>query len=86
LDHLAENGEYTPYNEGGKETILESREISMTHDELMAQLGPAFEKITAAGFVLVPKSWRDDVFNHLEDCEHKRRMTRPPGDASWATT
>lgn len=35
------------------------REIAMTHDELVESLGDAYAKIIDAGFVLVPRWWRE---------------------------
>lgn len=71
LDHLAESG-LVPWNEGGKESFLASRGMTMSHDELVSEIGAAaYQKITEAGFVLVPKRWKDDVFKHLKQCGPK---------------
>ena len=53
----------TTWNEGGREDVLSKRGLTMTHDELEAQLGTASTAlIAAAGFVLVPRQWREDGF------------------------
>jgi len=51
---------YLPYTEGGMEEILSKRNITMSHDDLKEKLGDVYQTITDAGFVLVPKSLRDD--------------------------
>jgi len=48
-----------PWNQGGKESFLGASGMSMTHDELAAELGPAYQQIQDAGFVLVPKIIRE---------------------------
>jgi hypothetical protein len=48
---------------GGMQEVLAAIDITMTHDDLVAALGPAvFKTITDAGFVLVPREWRERVF------------------------
>lgn len=55
-----------PWNEGGKEDCLEVGQITMTHDDLVLALGPlAAKTIEDAGFVLVPRKWRAEVFAAL---------------------
>lgn len=55
-----------PWNEGGKEDCLQRGNITMSHDDLLAQLPTgAADIIAAAGFVLVPKQWREEVFEAL---------------------
>lgn len=55
------------YHEGGKEVILGNMNITMSHDELVKELGDAYKKITDAGFVMMPKKWREDVMNFLSN-------------------
>jgi hypothetical protein len=42
-------------------SILAKMQVKKSHDELIKQLGPAYQLITDAGFVIVPKKWRDDL-------------------------
>jgi hypothetical protein len=44
-----------------KQEYLERMNITMSHDELAAALGPAYQQIVDAGFVMVPKRWREEV-------------------------
>lgn len=53
------------WNDGGKEDCFDRLEISVTHDELVASIGAVYHEITNAGFVLVPKRWRDDALKAL---------------------
>jgi len=62
------------WNEGGKEESLDRMEIQMTHDELLGAIGEAAAaKIAEAGFVLVPRKWREDVFRTLDALGAERR-------------
>jgi hypothetical protein len=54
-----------PWNNGGKQACLERMNITMTHDELAAALGSTYREIIDAGFVMVPKKWREDVMTAL---------------------
>jgi hypothetical protein len=70
-DHAAmtdalEQSRSKPWNDGGKEAFLGSRCMTMTHDELAARLGDAYHTIEGAGFVIVPRVWRDDALAALE--------------------
>jgi hypothetical protein len=56
-----------PWNEGGKEKHFDHAGITMTHDELVMELDGWHQKIVDAGFVMVPKSWRDKVMKVLSD-------------------
>lgn len=38
------------WHEGGKEEFLGRFDMTMTHDELAAKLGTAYEQMRAAGF------------------------------------
>jgi hypothetical protein len=58
---------YAPWNEGGKEEVLARRNITMTHDELALELGESYKKIIDAGFVIIPKSLRDDWFESVRN-------------------
>jgi hypothetical protein len=50
------------WNEGGRDECYERLEITMSYEELWHQLSVESRKlIEDAGFVLVPKSWRDRV-------------------------
>lgn len=53
------------WNNGGKQAFCVASGIAMTNDELAKVLGPAHQQILDAGFVLVPKKWRDDVLTAL---------------------
>lgn len=64
------------WNEGGKDNFFDRMQIVMAHDELSAALGPAFKKIEDAGFVLVPRRWRDDALNALS----KRSAAKTKGE------
>jgi hypothetical protein len=55
-----------PWNNGGKQECLARFGLAMTHDELAASIGLAYQKINDAGFVLVPRGWREDVMKALE--------------------
>jgi hypothetical protein len=47
----------------GKADILARGDITMSHDDLLSVLGSdAAAKIADAGFVLVPRKWREDTF------------------------
>lgn len=54
-----------PWNNGGKQSCLARGNISMTHDELAKIIGSSYQTIVDAGFVMVPKQWRDDVMSAL---------------------
>ena len=55
-----------PWNEDAKADALERGKITMSHDELEAALGNGAKLIADAGFVLVPRVWREQVFTALE--------------------
>jgi hypothetical protein len=41
--------------------------LTMTYDELWNKLSPESKHlIESAGFVLVPRKWREEVWDHLE--------------------
>jgi hypothetical protein len=44
-----------------KKAVLAKMQVTKSHDELIRQLGPAYQLIKEAGFVIVPKKWRDDL-------------------------
>jgi hypothetical protein len=51
---------------GGIERLLAHNNLTMTHNQLEAVLGPETVKvITDAGFVLVPLIWRTRIFKSL---------------------
>ena len=55
-----------PWHEGGKEGSMERFGVTLTHDDLCGVLGPvAVNLIESAGFVLVPRTWRESVFRAL---------------------
>jgi hypothetical protein len=55
-----------------KEDIYDKININMSHDELITALGKeAWQKIVDAGFVLVPKQWRENVFKALAKKDDK---------------
>jgi hypothetical protein len=62
-----------PWNNGGKQATLGNFGIAMTHDELAAKMGPAYQQMTDAGFVMVPKKWREDVYGALQELGEFRR-------------
>jgi hypothetical protein len=56
------------WDNGGMESVLAGGGIIMTHDDLVTALGPeASKKIADAGFVLVPREWRERVFRASRD-------------------
>ena len=55
------------WNNGGKQACYGRMEITMSNDELAEALGPAHQQILDAGFVLVPKKWREDVMKALHE-------------------
>ncbi len=58
----------TAWNARGREVAFDRLEISMSHEELVNSLPrEAVERIDLAGFVLVPKSWRERVFKVLSN-------------------
>ena len=57
-----------PWNEGGKELALDNMEITMSHDDLAKAMGNSYQKMIDAGFVMMPRKWREDVFKHLSKC------------------
>ena len=63
------------WNDGPKQECLERGGIAMSHDELAAELGASYQKIVDAGFVLMPRKWRDDVLQALA-----KRPDQPTGD------
>ena len=65
-----------PWNNGGKQAVCASAGITMTHDELAKDLGPAYQQILDAGFVLVPKRWRENVMAALDKRTKERRSAR----------
>lgn len=54
-----------PWNNGGKQAFCAGFGISMTHDDLAKRLGPAYQQIIDAGFVIVPMQWREDAMAAL---------------------
>lgn len=48
-----------------KAKVLAEGGMAMGHDELVALLGDKYNIILDAGFVLVPKKWRDEIFELL---------------------
>lgn len=56
----------TAWDGGGKEECLERAGLTLTHDELVEQLGAGARLIEEAGFVLVPRTWRDVVMRSLQ--------------------
>jgi hypothetical protein len=56
-----------PWNNGGKQAVCASAGIAVTHDELAKAIGPAYQQILDAGFVLVPKQWRERIIAALHD-------------------
>jgi hypothetical protein len=63
-----------PWSEGGKERCLHKMNIGMTHDELAEYLGDTVMRVIQdAGFVLVPKQWREDTFSALHELAERRR-------------
>ena len=65
-DELLRQSRGLAWSVGDKEVFLESRGMMMTHDELAKLLGDAYSTIIEAGFALVPKIWKEDVFKHFE--------------------
>lgn len=54
------------WNEGGKEESLDRFGVSMSHADLESALGTEVTKtIEDAGFVLVPRRWRDGTLASL---------------------
>jgi len=67
-----------PWHEGGREDCLERGGITMSHDELLQSLpAGAADQIEAAGFVLVPKKWRDNVLDAAS-----KACARPQGSTA----
>ncbi len=54
-----------PWNDGPKQECLTRGGITMSHDELAVMLGDAYQKIIDAGFVMVPRNWRQEVCEAL---------------------
>lgn len=54
-----------PWNGGGKEECLDYMAITMSHQELENLLGESAKIIANAGFVLVPRKWRDNALDAL---------------------
>jgi hypothetical protein len=52
--------------------------VTMTQDELVAKLGDSYKIIEAAGFVLVPKAWRERA---LRAAENKGAFASPGTEA-----
>ena len=48
-------------------------EISMSHDQLAAEMGTAYQKMIDAGFVMVPRKWREDAFEALSNYAKLKR-------------
>jgi hypothetical protein len=67
-----------PWHEGGKEDFMGSHGLTMTHDELKKALGKRYRVIEDAGFVLVPRQWREEVLKIL-DARAKERK----GEGPW---
>ena len=56
-----------------KQKMLEQGQIKLAHDELIKVIGEdVYKLITDAGYVLVPKRWRDDVFCSLSTREPEK--------------
>lgn len=62
-----------PWNNGGKQALLGDMEITMTHDELAKAMGPAYQMMIDAGFVMNPKRWRENVFAALSERAKEQR-------------
>lgn len=51
----------------------ERMDIAMTHDDLAAEMGPAYQKMLDAGFVMMPRKWREQAFEALSDYAKLKR-------------
>lgn len=60
------------WNEGGKAEWLGNHNMSMTHDELVAKLGPVYEDIKHAGFQLCPIWWFNQFLNKANEDATKK--------------
>jgi hypothetical protein len=56
-----------PWNNGGKQAVFGRMDIQRTHDELAASMGNAYQQMLDAGFVMVPKKWRDEMLSKRTD-------------------
>ena len=67
-----------PWNNGGKQAALGGFQITMTHDELAVKMGVAYQVMLDAGFVMVPKKWRQTVNDWIasEGRRHANREKR----------